>query len=367
MGRRILIVSASMGAGHDAVAAELARRLEARGDRVARVDLLDLLPAGAGRALRTGYRTAIRRCPWAYETVYSAFFRHPADPRVRTSRKASTGPLIAILEPRLRDVIARLRPDAVVSTFHQAAQVTGRLRSRGDAVCPPSTVLITDFAVHRQWLHPGNDLHLCPTEAAAATARAATGGRAYACGPLVPPAFATAGDGPGAGRRRQEFALRGPGRPPVLLSAGAWGVGPGLTTTATLLARAGHLPVLLCGRDERLRRAAAALPGVLALGWTEDLPDVMGAAHALVDNAAGQTAVQALAAGVPVIGHRPIAGHGAEGVREMAAAGLTEEATDETTLLASLERLVRPGPCRERRIAAGRSAFTADAAALIAG
>ncbi|MCZ9336647.1 galactosyldiacylglycerol synthase, partial [Streptomyces sp. TRM76130] len=81
----------------------------------------------------------------------------------------------------------------------------------------------------------------------------------------------------------------------------------------------GWLPVVLCGADERLRRALSRVPGVLALGWVTDMPGLLHAARALVDNAAGQTAVQALAAGLPVVGHRPIPGHGADGVRAMAA------------------------------------------------
>lgn len=186
MGRRILIVSASMGAGHDAVAAELAERLRSGGHLTACVDLLDLLPPGAGRGLRAVYRTTLRRCPWAYGAVYSAFFRDRGEPGDRNNWAPGTGPLAAVLEPRLRNVVERWRPDALVSTFHQAAQVTGRLRSRG-GVCPPSTVVVTDFAVHRQWLHPGNDLHLCLTEAAAARVRATTGRPAEVCGPIVPP------------------------------------------------------------------------------------------------------------------------------------------------------------------------------------
>ncbi|MET8325706.1 galactosyldiacylglycerol synthase [Streptomyces sp. NPDC005181] len=367
MGRRILIVSASMGAGHDAVAAELAGRLRSGGHLMACVDLLDMLPPGAGRGLRAAYRTTLRRCPWAYGAVYSAFFRDRGDPGDRRSRATGTGPLAAVLEPRLRNVVERWRPDALVSTFHQAAQVAGRLRAQG-GVCPPSTVVVTDFAVHRQWLHPGNDLHLCLTEAAAARARATSGRPAEVCGPVVPPAFAAAGhEHPGrqSSRWAREFARRGPGRPPVLISAGAWGVGHGLTDTALLLAGTGHIPVLLCGQDEQLRARAAMLPGVLALGWVEDLPDLMAASSALVDNAAGQTAQQALAAGVPVVGYRPITGHGAEGVSEMAAAGLTEHAADEIALLRSLDLLVRPGPDRDRRIAVGRALFSVDAAGLV--
>lgn len=361
-----MIISASMGAGHDAVARELAGRLRAEGHRAALVDLLDLLPSGAGRGMRAAYRTALRRCPWTYQAVYSAFFQ---DRGAARGRGTTTAPLAAVLAPRLRRVVGRWRPDALVPTFHQAAQVTGRLGAADGDDCPPRTVVVTDFAVHRQWLHPGNSLYLCLTDAAAARVRAGTGRPARVSGPVVPAAFTAAGRADGArqpSRWVSELARYGRGRPAVLVSAGAWGVGRGLTCTARLLAEAGLLPVLLCGGDERLRARAAGLPGVLALGWVEDLPELMAAASALVDNAAGQTAVQALAAGVPVVGYRPIPGHGVEGVREMAGAGLTEHVHDAAALLGALDRLSRPGPERERRIAAGRTVFTGDAARLLA-
>ena len=43
-GSRFLILSASMGSGHDAVAGETATRLAAAGHDVARADVLSLLP-----------------------------------------------------------------------------------------------------------------------------------------------------------------------------------------------------------------------------------------------------------------------------------------------------------------------------------
>ncbi len=152
----------------------------------------------------------------------------------------------------------------------------------------------------------------------------------------------------------------------MLLSAGAWGVGDALLGTAEALAGRGFLPVLLCGRDERLRRRATRLRGVMPLGWVDDMPGLMGASRLLVDNAAGQTSVQALAARLPVIGYRPIPGHGAVGVREMAAEGLTVYASDLGELLAQAGRLVPPGPERDRQTERGAAVFRDDAARLVA-
>lgn len=358
MERRFVVLSASMGAGHDAVARELARRLRTLGHDVLVQDVLALLPPGAGPALRSFYRASVRHAPRLYAGIYATFLAPGAGPRPGSS------PLAALAERRLAEVVRRRRADAVVSTFHLAAQITGRMRERG-TLDVPSAVVVIDFAVHRGWLHPGNDLHLCVTEAAAGAARRATGRPATAAGPVVPPQFSMAAGSP-SGPWRTTFARRAPGRAPVLLSTGAWGVGPGLRSTAQALAQGGFLPVLLCGRDERLRHRAASLHGVLALGWVRDMPGLMSACRVLVDNAAGQTAVQALAAGLPVVGHRPIPGHGAEGVREMTAAGLSAYATEPDDLLAEVGRLAQDGPERSRRIATGRAVFTADAAGLLA-
>ncbi|GAA2442768.1 MGDG synthase family glycosyltransferase [Streptomyces lavendulocolor] len=357
MGRRCLVLSASMGAGHDAVAGELARRLRAGGHDVLVRDVLTLLPPGAGPAVRGFYRFVVRRLPPVYAAIHALFLA----PRPGRGRGADVSPMAVLAERRLGALVAAWRPDVVVSTFHLAGQVTGRMRGRG-ALRVPCAVFVTDFAVHRAWLDPGNDLYLCVSEVAARAARQGTGRAAIATGPVVPPEFHRSGAAAGAGRDAG-------GRPVVLLSGGAWGVGPGLARTAGALARHGFEPVLLCGRDERLRRRAGRLPGVRALGWTDNMPGLMASARVLVDNAAGQTAVQALAAGVPVVGFRPIAGHGAAGVREMAAEGLTVYADDLPGLLAAVGELARPGAARDLRAAAGSALFRAgaDAARLVAG
>ncbi len=352
------MISASMGAGHDTVAAELARRARERGDAARIVDVLALLPYGLGTVLRYFYRGSVRHFPWAYAAVYRLFLRPGA------GRRPSGTPLARLAGGRLRELAERTGADVVVPVFHLGAQLTGHLRERG-LLPVPAVVLVIDFETHRQWLHPGNDHCLCLTEDAAREVRASTGTPAGVCAPVVAPEFSAGPpDAPGAAEWRDMFGRLGPGRPAVVLSAGAWGVGSHLDATVRLLTDHGFLPVVLCGDNRRLRHRLSGTPGVLALGWVTDMPGLLHAARALVDNAAGQTAVQALAAGLPVVGHRPIPGHGADGVRRMAALGVSEVAEDEAALLEALRRLTAPGPDRGQRIAAGRALFTRSADAL---
>lgn len=354
--RRFLILTASMGSGHDAVTTELASRLAAAGHRSARVDVLDLLPRPIGAGLRTGYKAAIKHAPAAYAGVYAAFFRD------RPGARLSTDPLATLAAARLLDHVTQLRPHVIVSVFHLAAQVTGLLRERG-ALPIPSAVVVTDFAVHRQWLHRGNDLYLCLAPELAAQIRRSIGRPAVSTGPLVPRQFqspARPAAEPAPGRHR------GLGdRPPVLVSTGAWGAASGIEQTAELVGRAGFRPVVLCGRNERLRRRLSRLAQAVALGWVDDMPSLMARSRVLIDNAAGQTAQQALAVGLPVVGYRPIPGHGAEGVRLMAELGLSDFVEDPGTLRAALLRLSEPGPIRQERVDAGRSLFRGTAVAAL--
>jgi UDP-N-acetylglucosamine:LPS N-acetylglucosamine transferase len=354
-GRGILLLDAAMGAGHRAVARELEQRLRSRGHRVDSVDVLELLPVGAGAALRACYRTMVRRTPWVYDAIYSAF--------MDTQRGPGSTPLAAIAARRMRHIVQAFEPNLVVPVFHLAAQIAGRMRQRGEL--PARTaVMITDFAVHQQWLHPGNDLHLCVSADAARHVQAALGRPAVATGPVVPERFhraaASLSLSPAWSARLGPVSAR---KPLVLVATGSWGVADGLADTATRLADAGYLPVLLCGRNERARSRLSRIPGVHACGWIDDLDDLMAAASALIDNAAGQTAVQALAAGAPVVGYRPIAGHGRQGVERMAQIGVSEYARTADDLLGALAWLTAPGnPARAARVKAGYGLFTGDPA-----
>lgn len=370
---RCLIVSASMGAGHDGVARELAGRLAHTGQHAEVIDLLDLLPLRLGVALRRTYSGMVRYVPWLYELVYRTFFVS------RRHRQPTASPVVLLALPRLRRAVARHRPDAVVSTFHLAAQAVGRLRARGGLDVPAAVVLV-DFAVHRLWLHPGNDLYLCSHPAAAQAVRTRLERPARATGPVVPgsfhacrpdpigvvavgPATATvARSDPAAARRRLGLPEQGS---LVILAGGSLGMGSGMASAARAIAASGrHTPVVLCGRNDRLRRDLGRTAGVVALGWVNDVPALFAVASALVENGGGGlTCAEAFAAGLPVVTYRPIPGHGLAGAHELSAAGLSALAFQESELLDALDRVA--GPDGQRQVRAARALFAEDPVAAV--
>jgi UDP-N-acetylglucosamine:LPS N-acetylglucosamine transferase len=351
---RYLIISASMGAGHDQVAVELAARLQQRGSEARVVDLLEVLPGPVGRGLRSGYAGMLRVAPWLYEGIYRAFFV----PRERL--QPSTSPMVTLAARRLRPVIAEYEPTAVLSTFHLAGQAVGRLRKRG-AIDAPGIVVITDAVAHALWLDRGNDLFVCVFPHVADEARRRTGRPAIAPGPIIDRRFCADVDA-AEGRRRLGLD---DGEDAVIISTGSWGVGDVVATARGLARLPGVRPTVLCGRNEKLRAELSTVDGCLALGWRDDMPELLAGAALLIDNAGGATCVEAFAAGLPVLEYRPIPGHGRAGVRALAEAGLVSNADNETELHAEVERLRRPGPERDAQCAKAREIFAGEPAAAI--
>lgn len=346
---RWLILTAAMGSGHDRAAAALAAEA-CPGGVVRTVDVFAALPAGLGRSITGGYAGALRWAPWLYEAAFREFMAEGA-------RECGVSPLAVAVARRLRRVVAELAPTVVVSTFHLAGQVAGVLRERG--WCDAETaVLITEPAAHPAWLHPATDLYVCPYPWVADYVRRRSQAEVLAPGPLVAPAFFR-GDAP-AGRHAMHLAAD---EEAVLISAGSWGTGRRLEATTQLLARApGLRPVVLCGRDERLRRRIARIGGALALGWRKDLPDLCAGAGVLLDNAGGGMCAEAFAAGLPVVGWRPLPGHGRLGLQTLAAEGVVTLARDEASLLATVRRLL--GPSGEHQRSRARRLFRADPTAV---
>src|ERR1700712_4692031 len=83
-GDRVLVVSASMGAGHDGAAKELAKRLEKRGVAVDVVDYLAFLPAGTGWFVPWVYGKQLSVAPKSYQVLYTTIERFQFAQRVCT-------------------------------------------------------------------------------------------------------------------------------------------------------------------------------------------------------------------------------------------------------------------------------------------
>lgn len=348
----ILILTARMGAGHDGVARELSERVRALGFNATVADVWDLQPPGAGRLVTAFYRFMIRRAPWLYEVIYRIWLRPPP-----AHRRAPLSPVTRWAERRLLRQVAETEPVAVVTTFHLGTQMLGNLRARG-ALRIPAISYCVDLAAHGLWVNPGVDANLClhPTQAARLAQQGARG--LHFTGPLVPDRFR-----PLPQRRAASRAALGvgPHEKLVLVVSGSWGAGRIEGTLEALRSIGGHRVAVVTGNNPALyRRLRQDHPDVVVLGWVDRMEDVLAAADVVVENAGGLSAMEALAAEVPLISYLPIPGHGRQNVRAMAEAGISVYAESEAELAAGLAELTVDSPRRRRLLQAARAMTTPD-------
>lgn len=342
-----------MGAGHDGAARTLAEQLRAAGHVAEVKDFLTSGPLRIGSALRSGYEFELRHLPSAYDATYRFWHRVPwLCPLVAWL-------VTALTRRRVMRWVRDLQPQVVVSTYPLATLCLGRLRRTG-RLALPAVNFITDFGVHPLWVHRGVDLNLAVHEIPAEAAEQRTGRRTVASGPAVSDRFYP-DRLPPRDEARRRFGI-GDDQRAVLVVAGSWGIGNLGTTWEAIAADGRFVPVVVCGRDERLRRHMTALserqglPSVV-LGWTDDMPALMAACDALVENAGGLTSLEAMRAGLPVVSFDPIAGHGRENTAGMDAAGVARLAGDRAALTEALGVLVRPGPERHAQTARAAAMF----------
>jgi processive 1,2-diacylglycerol beta-glucosyltransferase len=338
---RLLVVSASIGEGHDLparflVADVLARRLDAvtsieDGLRAAG-PLVERLVLG-GSAFHSPLGNVV------YDGEY-ALITHVAPVRRGFSRLGE-----ALGARGLLRLVDAHRPDVVVSTYPGTTEVYGRLRLQG-RLDVPLVSAITDLAGLRYWSHSGVDLHLITHPESEAEVRAIAGPRTriVAARGMNDPRFATP---PSREQGRRTMGLPAEGKV-VVVSGGGWGVGDVEGAIATALAADVARVVVMCGRNEQLRRRLAArfgdVPQVALLGFTTEVPSLFAAADALIHSTAGLTVLEAWALGCPVISYGWGRGHIRANNRAFVRFGIAAVARDRAQLAGALRRaLARRG------------------------
>jgi UDP-N-acetylglucosamine:LPS N-acetylglucosamine transferase len=333
--RRILIVSADMGEGHNATG----RALQAAAHRIWPgcstywVETLGVMGRWVGPLFRRIYVANVETTPWLYEFFYWAVWRYRW---FAASSKRFVGEWSG---RRLAAHINRVQPELILSTYPLGSAGLAWLR-RHRGLDVPVGAWVSDFAPHPFWVHRDLDLHLVMHEVAVPVAQdSAPGATVIVSAPTVTEAFRP-GDRSDARRRvgLAEDAFT------AVVSCGSLGFGQSEIAVRELLQGAPQAcVVVVCGRNEALReRVRGAFAGddrVRVLGWVDDMASLMVAANVVVTNAGGVTSLEALACGRPVLMHQPIAGHGKANAKLMAKAGVAEVCVAEGDLARAVRRL----------------------------
>jgi UDP-glucose 4-epimerase len=345
--RRVLIISADIGEGHDLPARAVAREFHDE-DPDAQVSIVNGLPAMGvilTKILRENSAFMFRWVPWLFDLQYTLFMNFA--PTRWLSQK-----LLCMFGHRgLTRLIRAYDPDIVVSTYPGVTAVLGDLRRKGRLPMPCYSS-ITDLAGLRFWAHPGIDLHfITHPESTQEVEKIAGPGSARWAKPPTAPAFLAA-----RSRADARRALSLPAEGTVIaVSGGGWGVGDLLGATEQALAVPEATVLCLCGRNDELRARVArrfgADPRLRVMGFTDRMGDVLASSDALIHSSAGLTVLEAIIRGCPVISYGFGYGHVRASNQALERFGLAQVAHRRTELAPALERALAERPEPDGRFA----------------
>ena len=310
MPNKVLILSASAGAGHlrAAEAIERAFAREGAGHSVQNFDTLQMTNPLFRRLYSRAYIEMVNRMPEVLGWLYDRLDKPEYDDRFQLAfDKLNTGPFIKLLE--------QFQPDITVCTHFLPAEIIswligeGRLNTR-------QAIVVTDFDVHSQWLCPNYAHYFVALDETRAHLEemGVPAARITISGIPVDPAFAIVKD---KGEMRRKYGLRTEGVV-ILTSAGGFGVGriDDLMNSLLKLKHPAQV-VAICGRNEELKARLDVLASHLhadsrvalkIVGFTTEMDEYMAASDLVVGKPGGLTTSEALARGLGFVVVNPIPG-----------------------------------------------------------
>ena len=343
--RRALLLSGSVGLGHEMMARACTEVLRPHGWQTETCDVMTML-GGLGSRIGAAATRRLMTTRGAHDALHFGHLR-TGSPTALAMARASNAQVVPALRQRTRSG----PPDLLLSVFATGAAAAAALKP--EAPERPTVVFCTDACVHRLWVWPGTDLFLVTSPAAEQSVRRfQPEAEVRVVPPPVRERFFTAPERQDARRRLGLPA----DEPCVLLMDSGWGFGPG-SGVADRLTAAGVRVIAVAGRNRRLARewsaAAAANPRVLAYGETEEVPLLMAAADLVVCLPGATTCGEARALGRPLMLLDLMPGHGRDNLQQQLDLGdaFVCDATPEGMSSGILAAVRRGLPSRPRRSA----------------
>ena len=303
---RVLIATVTAGAGHVQAAAALEeawRALRPRDD-IERLDVLDFTSRLYRKVYIDSYVKLVEHAPdlWAH------VFKKTDDPQYLRKVNRLQRALSQITTHKFVAHAKRFAPEAILCTHYMPAQVVSGAKE--ELGSPLVANVVTDFEAHALWMQPGVDLYFVAAEETRArlVARGLKTETVAVTGIPISARFSAALDAPAI---RKRFGLRAD-LPVLLVLGGGFGMGP----VAEILTELNKVAipmqiVVVCGRNEELRREAAVMDmrhPARVFGFVSNMHELMAVAHLVITKPGGLTTSEALALGKPIFVLNPIPG-----------------------------------------------------------
>jgi processive 1,2-diacylglycerol beta-glucosyltransferase len=359
--KRVLILSASAGAGHVRAADALLKDFQqhpavASGGDVQHWDILKYTNAVFRTIYSKVYLDLINRAPWVLGMVYKSTDKPWKETAAQAFEKFNAGPFVSALQ--------EYRPDVVVCTHFTPPNIISWLNTkqrRSPKLYP--AIVVTDLDLHAMWLTRSYSRYFValPETQIYLERMGISADKITQSGIPVDPVFRTPKDQRAA---RQALGLA-PDRFTVLISAGGFGVGPVEMLLSEVMAmRVPAQVVAIAGKSEELKakldKLAKKVPAdakvaIHPVGFTRQMDDYMAAADILLSKPGGLTTSEAMARGLPMCVVNPIPGQEERNSDHLLEAGVAIKCNNPPTLAWKLEQLIE----HPDRLAAMRAAARA--------
>lgn len=331
--KKLLLLSVSAGAGHTRAAEAIRACAEASGEltQVIHLDVMEFVSAAFRKVYTDLYIKLVNKAPtlWAY--LYQIASDIKPDGSMERLRRA-----VERLNTRvLLKEIAAMRPDAIICTHFLPAEILSSMIRQGRLNCAV-WILVTDFDLHRMWVHEHMAGYFAANDEVAFRMRAQgiAPSAIHVTGIPIMPAFAQPLERAVCAR---EFGVD-PLRPTFLLMGGGAGLGSLDTVAERLLKMDGDFQLLaLAGKNAQvlaaLQTLAARYPArLLAQGFTDKVERLMACSDLVITKPGGLTTSECLAMGLPMIVNAPIPGQEERNADYLLEQGVALKAFDSVTL-----------------------------------
>jgi processive 1,2-diacylglycerol beta-glucosyltransferase len=366
---RVLLLSASSGAGHVRAAQALEKAFAARGDcAVEHIDAIQYVSKLFQRVYDKAYISMVRRAPELMGMLYDRTDQPWQHPRRRLALdRLNTGPMIRLLK--------RVQPDLCVATHFLPAEIIAWLIAKRK-LHAHNAIVVTDYDVHAMWLCRTVDrYYVAIDEAAEYLARIGVPREQLrVSGIPIDPLFAKPVD---RAETRRTLNLD-PTATMILVSAGGYGIGPveRLVDDLLVLQRAWQI-VAIAGKAEKVRKRleeisrkagklSSGAPRLVPVGFTTEMDKYMAAADLLVGKAGGLTTSEALARSLPMALIEPIPGQEERNADHLLEAGAAIRCNNLPAAAWKIAVLLDDPARLARMREAARSMAKPNAAAIIA-
>jgi processive 1,2-diacylglycerol beta-glucosyltransferase len=365
MFKKVLILSASAGAGHIRAAQALERAFMemSAAKEVKHVDALEYTTKIFKTIASKAYIDLVNKAPHMLGWFYDVMDKPWKNERLMQAiDMLNTQPLVRLIN--------KYQPDLAVCTHFTPADMISWLKEKKTLTCPLA-IVVTDFDIHANWLCRYCDRYFVALDETGVHLEklGIPADRITVSGIPVDPVFARRKD---KAVMRRKHGLR-EDRTTILVSAGGFGVGPveNLITALLDLQHEAQI-VAVCGKSEELKRNLEHLAGripvghrvaVQVVGYTTDMDEYMAAADMLVGKTGGLTTSEALARDLIMVVVNPIPGQEERNADHLLEEGAALRCNNLPAIAFKIDRLL-DDPARMaamkqniRRIARPRAAY----------